>query len=107
LFGQVITDENCPTVAGSWAPAEATAINCATAKQPSTIILTFSRSEEREQEFGASQKANDFRPIVGCITSYIRKWRAKVRQKLEIFVWLAKEVWQTIPLKSSTFLNIN
>jgi hypothetical protein len=63
LYGQVITDENCPTVAGSWALADETAIKCATAKQRSATNRTFIRSEEREQDFSG----RDFQPIIGCI----------------------------------------
>jgi hypothetical protein len=94
LYGQVITDENCPTVAGSWALADETAISCVATKQRNAMTWTFSRSEEREQDFTTSQKANEFRPIVGCITSHIRKWRSKVLENLEISVRLAKEVRQ-------------
>jgi hypothetical protein len=51
MYGQVITDENCPTVAGSWALAEETAIKCATTKQRSVTNRTFNSSEEHEQDF--------------------------------------------------------
>jgi hypothetical protein len=69
LYGQVITDENCPTVAGSSALADEAAINCATAKQCSTSNRIFAWSEEREQD-ATAPKASDFRPIVGCITNH-------------------------------------
>src|SRR5437773_11779301 len=41
LYGQVITDETCPTVPGSWALADDTAIKCATTKQGSSTNRTF------------------------------------------------------------------
>jgi hypothetical protein len=66
-------------------------MKCATPNQPSAINRTFSRSEEREQDFIASQKASDCRPIVGCIIIIIRKWRSEVLEKLQISVRLAKE----------------
>src|ERR671923_2030882 len=43
IHGQFITDENCPTVAGSWALADETAMNCATARQRSAIKRTCNR----------------------------------------------------------------
>jgi hypothetical protein len=95
MYGQAVTDENCPTVAGSWALADETAMKCATTKQPSAANRAFDRSEEREQDFSASQKASDCRPIVSCIIIIIRKWRSEVLEKLEISVRLAKEVRQT------------
>src|SRR5205809_7448859 len=45
---QVMTGEYCPTVPGSWALADETAIKCATAKQGSATKPSLSRSEERE-----------------------------------------------------------
>jgi hypothetical protein len=33
MYGQAVTDENCPTVAGSWALADETAISCIAATQ--------------------------------------------------------------------------
>jgi len=95
MYGQVITDENCPTVAGSWALADETAIKCAAPNQPSAINRTLNRSEEREQDFSACQKASDCRPIVSCIIIIIRKWRSEVLEKLEISVRPAKEERQT------------
>jgi hypothetical protein len=53
MYGQVVTDENCPTVAGSWALADETAMKCATAKQRNATNRTFNRSEAGEQDFGA------------------------------------------------------
>jgi hypothetical protein len=52
LYGQLITDENCPTVAGSWALADAATSNCATANQCNATNRTFRRSQKREQDFG-------------------------------------------------------
>jgi hypothetical protein len=63
MYGQVVTDENCPTVPGSWALADETAINCATPNQPSAINRTFKCSEEREQDFGGYRRASDFHSI--------------------------------------------
>jgi hypothetical protein len=63
MYGQLITDENCPTVAGSWALAEETAMKCATVNQRSATNRTFIRSEEREQHFSG----RDSQPIRGCI----------------------------------------
>jgi hypothetical protein len=51
MYGQAITDENCPTVAGSWALAADTAMKCASANQRSAANRTFNRSEEHEQDF--------------------------------------------------------
>ena len=56
LYGQVITGENCPTVALFWALADETAMNCATTKQRSATNGTFSRSEEHEQDFSVHSK---------------------------------------------------
>ena len=67
MYGQVVTDENCPTVAGSWALADETAMKCATANQRNATNRTFNRSEEREQDFGGQPRGRDFQPIVGCI----------------------------------------
>jgi hypothetical protein len=50
MYGQVVTDENCPTVAGSWALADETAINGDTANQASGTNRTHNRHEEREQD---------------------------------------------------------
>ena len=63
MYGQPVTDENCPTVAVSWALADETAMKCATPNQPSAINRTFNRSEEREQDFGRYRRATDFHPI--------------------------------------------
>src|SRR4030095_5479732 len=38
LRGQVVTDENCPTVAGSWALTDETAIMCATTSNAAPLI---------------------------------------------------------------------
>jgi hypothetical protein len=92
LYGQNITGENCPTVAGSWALVDETAIKCATTKQRSATNRTLNRSEEREHDFTACQKAIDFRLSAGCIAIVLRKWRSKVLEKFEISVRLAKEV---------------
>ena len=56
MYGQVVTDENCPTVALFWALADETAMKCAAAKQPNATNRTFSRSEEREQDFRVHSK---------------------------------------------------
>jgi hypothetical protein len=96
MYGQPITDENCPTVAGSWALADETAMKCATTKQRSAANRTVRHSEEYEQDFIASQKASDYRPpIVDCIIIIIRKWRSEVLEKLQISVRLAKQVRKT------------
>jgi hypothetical protein len=95
MYGQPVTDENCPTVPEFWALADETAMKCATTKQPSAANRTVRRSEEYEQDFIASQKASDCRPIVGCIIIIIRKWRSEVLEKLKISVRLAKQVRQT------------
>jgi hypothetical protein len=50
LYGQVITDENCPAVAGSWALADETAMKYATANHRNAANRTFNRSEEHEQD---------------------------------------------------------
>src|SRR5438132_1415844 len=50
LYGQVITDENCPTVARSWALPDETATKCATTNQRSASNRTLDRSEEHEQD---------------------------------------------------------
>jgi hypothetical protein len=67
MYGQVITDENCPTAAGSWAVADEIAMKCATAKQGNATNRTFSRSEEREQDFTRRSRGSDFQPIIGRI----------------------------------------
>src|SRR4029450_1906916 len=67
LYGQALTDENCPTVAGSWALADETAIKCATANQCKASNRICNRSEEREQDFTACEKASDFRLSAACI----------------------------------------
>ena len=51
MYGQVVTDENCPTVALSWAFADETAVKCATTNQRSATNRTFDRSEGDEQDF--------------------------------------------------------
>lgn len=48
MYGQVVTGETCPTVAGSWALAEEAAMNCAATKQPSANDRTFNQSEEND-----------------------------------------------------------
>jgi hypothetical protein len=53
MRGQVITDENCPTVAGFWALADETATKCAAANQRSATNRTFNLSGEHEQDFTA------------------------------------------------------
>ena len=95
MYGQVVTDENWPTVAGSWALADQTTISCVPTSQRSATNGTFSRCEDREPDFTASQKARNFRLNVGSITSHVRKWRSKVLEKFEISVRLEKEVRQT------------
>jgi len=62
-----MTDENCPTVAGSWAFADETAMNSATAKQRSAIDRTFNRSEAQEQASSGRRRGSDFQPISGFI----------------------------------------
>jgi hypothetical protein len=69
LYGQVITDENCPTVAGPWALAQETAMKCATAKQRSATNRTFNRSEEHEQGFSERSRGSDFQPIIGIYST--------------------------------------
>jgi len=69
MRGQLITDENCPTVAGSWALADETASKWATTNQRSATNRTFNRWQELDQGFSDSQKESDFRPTVGCITN--------------------------------------
>ena len=56
MYGQVITDENCPTVAGFWALADETAIKCATTNQRSATNRTLDRPEEHEQDFSGRQE---------------------------------------------------
>jgi hypothetical protein len=67
MYGQVITDENCPTVPGSCALADETAMKCAIAKQDNATDRTFNRSEEREQGFTERPRGSDFQSIIGCI----------------------------------------
>jgi hypothetical protein len=45
IHGQFITDENCPTVAGSWAVAEDTPMSCVTAQQYNATDRTFNHSD--------------------------------------------------------------
>jgi hypothetical protein len=62
-YGQVITDENCPTVAGFWALADETAISCVTPNPPSATNPTFDQSEEHEQNFSRRCRTSNCRPI--------------------------------------------
>src|SRR5258705_13943599 len=66
IYGHVISDDHCPTVALVCAPADEAAIKCATTNQRSATNRTPDRPEEHEQDFGGRQ-AGDFQQITACI----------------------------------------
>jgi len=61
LYGQVVTDENCPTVVGFWALADEIAMRCAKAKHCRGINWTSNDFRERDQDFRARRKTRDCR----------------------------------------------
>jgi hypothetical protein len=65
MYGQVFTDENCPTVALSWALADEAAMKCATTNQRSVTNRTFDRLEEHERDFSGRRRGGEFEPIAG------------------------------------------